>query len=251
MKASELKYNMDPVISIRGLRKSFDDLDVLKGIDMHLNKDENIGVLGRSGTGKSVLIKCIVGLEKFNEGEINVFGNDISKLNIFELNDLRKDIGFLFQGGALYDSMSVKENLLFPLRRNAAQLIDGEKEDLIDEALESVGLIEAKYKMPSELSGGMKKRAGLARTLVLQPQIILYDEPTTGLDPFTSQGISELIVKVKEKYKTAAIIVTHDMKCAHITADRMIIMDEGAILAEGDYNSLQKNQNKTVQGFFN
>jgi len=250
MRVPELKYNMDPVISIVGLHKSFEDLHVLKGIDMHLNKDENVGILGRSGTGKSVLIKCIVGLEKFNEGTITVFGNNISELSLFAMNDLRKDIGFLFQGGALYDSMSVKENLLFPLRRNATQLGEAEKDELIDEVLESVGLFDAKNKMPSELSGGMKKRAGLARTLVLQPQVILYDEPTTGLDPFTSQGISELIIKVKEKYKTAAIIVTHDMKCAHLTADRMIIMDEGSILAEGDYSELQKNDNKTVQGFF-
>jgi phospholipid/cholesterol/gamma-HCH transport system ATP-binding protein len=251
MKTPGLQNTIDPVISIKGLYKSFDDLFVLKGIDMRLNSYENLAILGRSGTGKSVLIRCIAGLEKFEEGRIEVFGKDISTLSIFELNDLRKEIGFLFQGGALYDSMSVEDNLLFPLRRNAAQLSDAEKNDLVDDVLESVGLLEARLKMPSELSGGMRKRAGLARTLVLKPKIILYDEPTTGLDPFTSRGISELIVKVKEKYKTTAIIVTHDMKCARTTADRMIIMDQGTILAEGKYRDLQHNENATVQGFFN
>jgi phospholipid/cholesterol/gamma-HCH transport system ATP-binding protein len=168
----------------------------------------------------------------------------------FDLNELRKQIGFLFQGGALYDSMSVEENLLFPLKRNAAGLTESEKNDLIDDVLESVGLLEAKYKMPSELSGGMKKRAGLARTLVLQPSVILYDEPTTGLDPFTAQGISELIIKIKERYKTASIIVTHDMKCAKATSDRLIIMDEGKIIAKGTFSEVKTINNKTIQGFF-
>lgn len=238
------------MIKIRGLHKSFGEQVVLTDINLDLRANENLVILGRSGTGKSVLIKCIVGLEVFERGMINVLGNDIGNMDEFELNDLRKKIGFLFQGGALYDSMTVEENILFPLSRNARNLSDGEKNDLVDEVLESVGLLDAKYKMPVELSGGMKKRAGLARTLVLKPRVILYDEPTTGLDPFTSHGISELIVSVKEQYKTAAIVVTHDMKSARITADRMIIMENGEILAKGTYDELKKVDNKIVKGFF-
>ena len=166
------------------------------------------------------------------------------------LNKLRKNIGFLFQGGALYDSMTVEENLLFPLKRNAPDLNEKDKNELVEDVLDSVGLLDAKLKMPSELSGGMKKRAGLARTLVLKPKIILYDEPTTGLDPFTAQGISELIIKVKKRYNTTSILVTHDMKCARTTADRMIIMDEGKIIARGNYKELQKIDNEIINGFF-
>jgi len=231
--------------------KSFGDLEVLTDISLTLSMDENLVILGRSGTGKSVLIKCIVGLEKHDHGSILVLGNDIGTMDEFALNELRKQIGFLFQGAALYDSMTVEENLLFPLIRNAPGLSENEMNGLVDEVLDSVGLLDAKYKMPSELSGGMKKRAGLARTLVLKPKIILYDEPTTGLDPFTSDGISELIVSIKNRYKTAAIIVTHDMKCAKTTGDRIIIMDNGQILAMGKYNDLQKMKNETIQGFFN
>ena len=238
------------VIKISHLNKSFGDLQVLFDINLSLREDENLVILGRSGTGKSVLIKCIVGLEKADTGSIEVLGNSITDMDEFSLNELRKQIGFLFQGGALYDSMSVEENLLFPLKRNAPGLSEAEKNDLIDDVLESVGLIDAKYKMPSELSGGMKKRAGLARTLVLQPKMILYDEPTTGLDPFTSRGISELIIKIKKRYKTAAIIVTHDMNCAKTTSDRLIIMDNGRILAKGDFKEVEKIDNDTIQGFF-
>lgn len=238
------------VIKISGLNKSFGDHQVLFDINLDLVVDENLVILGRSGTGKSVLIKCIVGLEKADSGTIEVLGNIIGEMDEFSLNELRKQIGFLFQGGALYDSMSVEENLLFPLKRNAPGLTEGEKNDLVDDVLEGVGLIDAKYKMPSELSGGMKKRAGLARTLVLQPKVILYDEPTTGLDPFTAHGISEMIIKVKKRYETAAIIVTHDMKCAKITSDRLIIMDEGKILATGNFDEVKKIKDKTIQGFF-
>ena len=187
----------------------------------------------------------------FDSGTIYVLGNNIGDMDEFELNDLRQNIGFLFQGGALYDSMTVEENLLFSLQRNARHLSMSEMQDIIDEVLESVGLLDAKKKMPVELSGGMKKRAGLARTLVLKPKVILYDEPTTGLDPFTSLGISELIVKVKKRYNTAAIIVTHDMKSARITADRMIIMENGEILTRGTYNEVKQVDNEVVQGFFN
>lgn len=246
----ELNLMDHQVIKITGLNKSYGDHQVLYDINLSLSIDENLVVLGRSGTGKSVLIKCIVGLEKVDIGSIEVLGNSIMNMDEFSLNELRKQIGFLFQGGALYDSMSVEENLLFPLNRNAPGLSESEKDDLIDDVLEGVGLIEAKYKMPSELSGGMKKRAGLARTLVLQPKIILYDEPTTGLDPFTARGISELIIKVKERYNTAAIIVTHDMKCARTTSDRLIILDEGRIIARGKFSEVKKIENNTIKGFF-
>jgi phospholipid/cholesterol/gamma-HCH transport system ATP-binding protein len=240
-----------PAIEIKSLYKSFGELEVLEDINLSLSMDENLVILGRSGTGKSVLIKCIVGLERYDQGKIFVLGNEIGSMDEFALNELRKNIGFLFQGAALYDSMSVEENLLFPLKRNAPNLSEKQMGILVDEVLESVGLLDAKFKMPSELSGGMKKRAGLARTLVLKPKIILYDEPTTGLDPFTSDGISELITKVKDRYKTAAIIVTHDMKCARTTGDRIIIMDQGKILARGSYNDLKEIKNETIQGFFN
>jgi phospholipid/cholesterol/gamma-HCH transport system ATP-binding protein len=238
------------VIEIEDLNKSFGDNQVLFDINLHLAMDENLVVLGRSGTGKSVLIKCIVGLEKPDTGTVKVLGNNIGEMDEFSLNELRKNIGFLFQGGALYDSMSVEENLLFPLKRNARELNESEMNELVDNVLESVGLIDAKYKMPSELSGGMKKRAGLARTLVLKPRIILYDEPTTGLDPFTSEGIIELILKIRELYETSAIIVTHDMNCARETSDRLIILDEGRIVASGKYSEVQKIKDRTVQGFF-
>ena len=247
----EAKKNHGHVIDIKGLNKSFGENHVLKDINLQLSPDENLVILGRSGMGKSVLIKCIVGLEDFDSGTIYVLGNNIGDMDEFELNDLRQNIGFLFQGGALYDSMTVEENLLFSLQRNARHLSMSEMQDIIDEVLESVGLLDAKKKMPVELSGGMKKRAGLARTLVLKPKVILYDEPTTGLDPFTSLGISELIVKVKKRYNTAAIIVTHDMKSARITADRMIIMENGEILTRGTYNEVKQVDNEVVQGFFN
>jgi phospholipid/cholesterol/gamma-HCH transport system ATP-binding protein len=249
MTEGEMKYNHH-VIQIHNLNKWFGDNKVLSDINLNLSEDENLVILGRSGVGKSVLIKCIVGLENIDEGNIEVLGHSISSMDEFELNKLRQNIGFLFQGGALYDSMSVEENLLFPLKRNASDISASEKDDLVDEVLESVGLLDAKHKMPSELSGGMKKRAGLARTLVLKPKIILYDEPTTGLDPFTSQGISELVVKVKKRYKTTSILVTHDMKCAKVTADRMIIMDNGRIIARGKYNELQNTDNEIIRGFF-
>ena len=239
------------IVEIRELYKSFGEQEVLKNVNLKLDDNENLVILGKSGTGKSVLIKCIAGLEKFDLGVIEVLGKNIAGLNQFELNELRKDIGFLFQGGALYDSMSVEENILFPLKRNARDLSVGEMNDRVDEALDSVSLIDAKYKMPVELSGGMKKRTGLARTLVMKPRFILYDEPTTGLDPFTAKGINDLIVSIKEHYKTASLIVTHDMETAKKTADRMIVMEEGEILAKGTYDELKNIDNEIIKGFFN
>jgi phospholipid/cholesterol/gamma-HCH transport system ATP-binding protein len=241
-----------PVISIKGLYKSFGkDNDVLKGIDLFINKGENLVVLGKSGSGKSVLIKCLVGLVIADEGEIKVFGTDISSLDNTGLNGIRARIGFLFQNSALYDSMSVKQNLAFPLKRHSKKLSAIEVADKIKEVLESVGLEDAIEKMPSELSGGMRKRVGLARTLILNPEIILYDEPTTGLDTITSHEISGLILAVQKKYKTTSVIITHDMACAKLTGDRLVILKDGMIHAEGTYDELEKSSDEWVRSFFN
>jgi len=206
----------EEVITVESLYKSFDENPILRGIDMTLNKGENLGIVGKSGIGKSVLIKCIVRLIEPDAGVISVLGTNILDCDSNELNELRKKVGYLFQGGALYDSMSVRENLFFPIRRTQFKDKKLDTEELIERSLRSVGLLDAIDKMPSELSGGMKKRIALARTLILKPEIILYDEPTTGLDAVTSGEISELILKIREEYNTAAIIITHDMKCAKI-----------------------------------
>ena len=239
------------ILSITNLSKSFGDNDVLKDINLTVKKGENLVVLGRSGSGKSVAIKCIIGLVPVDTGEINIFGTDITKLTSKELNEIRLRVGFLFQNGALYDSMSVRQNLTFTLRHHSPNLNRDEVEAAVVEALENVGLEEAIEKMPSELSGGMRKRIGLARTLIIKPEIILYDEPTTGLDSITSKEISELIVSIREKYKTTSIIITHDMPCAKITGDRIVILNEGVIYAEGTYNELEKSDDKWIRSFFN
>ena len=213
-----INTKVGPVINIKGLYKSFGkNTDILKGVDLTVKKGENLVVLGKSGSGKSVLIKCLVGLVTADKGELKVFDTDITKLNNQQLNAIRVRIGFLFQNSALYDSMTVRENLSFPLKRHSKKLTNKEVEHSVNEALESVGLKEAIDKMPSELSGGMRKRIGLARTLILRPEIILYDEPTTGLDTITSREISELILHIQKKYKTTSIIITHDMACAKLT----------------------------------
>jgi len=228
----------DPVISIQGLKKSFKDHEVLKGIDLEVYKGENLVVLGKSGSGKSVLIKCLVGLEYPDEGEIKVFDQDISQLRYDELNALRVRVGFLFQNAALYDSMTVRENLVFPLRRHKKSMTREKKEAVITEMLENVGLEDSIDQMPSRLSGGQAKRIGLARTLILRPEIMLYDEPTTGLDTATSHEISELMVRMKKKYNISSITITHDMSCAKLTADRIVILKEGIVVAEGSYEEL-------------
>ncbi|WP_026707358.1 ABC transporter ATP-binding protein [Flavobacterium frigidarium] len=241
----------NPVIEINNLHKTFGaDNHVLKGINLTLNKGEDLVVLGKSGTGKSITIKCIVGLIKGDEGEIKVLGQDIMNLNTKELNKIRVKVGFLFQSAALYDSMSVRENLDFTLRRHNADISEEEITSEIEEVLESVGLAEAIDKMPSELSGGMRKRIGLARTLILKPEIILYDEPTTGLDTVTSKEISELILSIQKERKTSSIIITHDMACAKLTADRILILKEGVVYTEGTYEELEKSEDEWVRSFF-
>ncbi|MBF7091515.1 ATP-binding cassette domain-containing protein [Flavobacterium sp. ALJ2] len=239
-----------PVIEIKDLHKSFGDNDVLKGINLTVNKGEDLVILGRSGEGKSITIKCIVGLVIPDKGNITVLGEEIIGLNRSELNKIRVKIGFLFQSGALYDSMTVRENLEFTLIRHSKELTAQEIESQVIDVLDSVGLADAVDKMPSELSGGMRKRIGLARTLILKPEIILYDEPTTGLDTITSKEISELILDIKKKRKTTSIIITHDMSCAKLTADRVMILKDGVIHAEGKYEELEKSEDKWVRSFF-
>lgn len=240
-----------PVIKIRGLYKAFgQNNNILKGVDLTVNKGENLVVLGRSGSGKSITIKCLVGLIEADRGKIKVFDTDIALLNNNQLNAVRVRIGFLFQNSALYDSMTVRQNLEFPLKRHVKKISAKATEEAVIEALESVGLAEAIDKMPSELSGGMRKRIGLARTLILKPEIILYDEPTTGLDTITSREISELILAIQKKNRTTSIIITHDMACAKLTGDRLVILKDGVIGAEGRYEELENSDIPWVRSFF-
>jgi len=234
---------------IEHIKKSFGNNDVLKDISLKIEKGKNLVVFGKSGCGKSVLIKCLVGLLVPDGGKIIVFGKDISSLSEEELDVLRKKIGFLFQSGALYDSMSVRENLEFPLRDLKGKSRE-EIDSLVIEALRNVGLEEAIDKMPSELSGGMRKRIGLARTLILKPEIMLYDEPTTGLDPITSREISMLILDVQKKHNTSSIIITHDKECARITANHIMMMKDGLIGAEGTFQELSESKDEWVTAFF-
>lgn len=238
------------VLTIKDLTKSFLSLDVLKGVSLELFKGENLVVLGKSGSGKSVLIKCIVRLLNADSGEIKVFDKDVNSLNLKELSELRKKIGFLFQSGALYDSMTVKQNLEFPLKRIKKDMKGKEIQEKIEEVLENVGLPDSLDKMPSELSGGMRKRISLARTIIVDPQIMLYDEPTTGLDPITSDEISELILKVQKKYKTASIIITHDIKCALHTADRVVMLKDGQVYKEGKLEIFENSKDTFINAFF-
>jgi phospholipid/cholesterol/gamma-HCH transport system ATP-binding protein len=241
----------ESVVEITDLSKSFGTQEVLKKISLKLYKGENLVVLGKSGTGKSVLIKCIVRLLESDEGTINVLGESVTTLNGKELNMLRQKIGFLFQSGALYDSMTVRQNLEFPLRRIKSELTDQEIDEKIIEVMENVGLSDTLDKMPSQLSGGMRKRLSLARTVVVNPQIMLYDEPTTGLDPVTSDEISQLILDVQKKYKTSSIIITHDIKCALKTANRIIMLSEGDVYKEGSVDDFENSDDPLIQSFFN
>jgi len=240
----------EPVIEILNLYKSFGSQEVLKDLSLKLFDGENLVVLGKSGSGKSVLIKCIVGLLRSDSGTIHVFNQDVTTISRKDLDEVRQKIGFLFQSGALYDSMTVKENLEFPLKRMKKQLNQKEIDDKILEALENVGLPEVIYKMPSQLSGGMRKRISLARTIVVDPLIMLYDEPTTGLDPVTSDEISLLINEVQKKYKTSSIIITHDIECARATADRLIMLRDGEVYMEGSLNKFENSTDKIIKSFF-
>lgn len=240
----------EAMIEITDLCKSFGENIVLNHFNLVLNKGENVAVLGKSGSGKSVLIKCIIGLLKPDSGTINVFGQSISHLNHSELDKIRVRIGFLFQSNALYDSMTVRENLQFPLRRHSIRLTKSEEDALLKEALENVGLFHTIDMVPVELSGGMRKRIALARTLILKPEIILYDEPTTGLDPITGNEISELMVEVQEKYNTASLIISHDMKCIKKTTDRIVILMNGKAYANGTYEELKLLTDPVVKQFF-
>lgn len=241
---------MEKVIEIHGLKKSFNGNEVLKGIDLVVNKGENLVVLGKSGEGKSVTIQCIAGLLKPDEGSVRVLGQEVQELQDDELKKLRTRMGFLFQHAALYDSMSVRENLAFPLKQVLKIKDRKEIEQRSMEVLEAVGLADAIDKMPSDLSGGQRKRMGLARTLIVNPEIILYDEPTTGLDTITSKEISKLMMTVKEKYKSSAIIITHDMACAKLTASRIVIMSDGQYIAEGSYSELEQSNDEKINSFF-
>ncbi|HLW18966.1 MAG TPA: ATP-binding cassette domain-containing protein [Cyclobacteriaceae bacterium] len=228
----------EKVIEIRGLKKSFGDNHVLREVDLDLYKGENVVVLGKSGTGKSVLIKIVVGLLTQDEGSLLVLGKDVKKLKGKELNALRLKIGFSFQASALYDSMTVRENLEFPLERNVKNLSRAERDKEIEQVLDSVGLLQAINQMPAELSGGQKKRIGIARTLILRPEIMLYDEPTAGLDPITCIEINNLINQVKETYNTSSIIITHDLTCAKETGDRVAVLLDGVFGAEGKFEDV-------------
>jgi phospholipid/cholesterol/gamma-HCH transport system ATP-binding protein len=238
------------VIEINNLRKGFDGKEVLKNLSLNLYNGESLVVLGKSGSGKSVLIKCIIRLLQPDAGTITVLGDNVNELSRKGLAEMRKKIGFLFQSGALYDSMTVRQNLEFPLKRIKKNLSYKEVNEKVEEALENVGLADTLNKMPSELSGGMRKRISLARTIVVDPMIMLYDEPTTGLDPVTSDEISALINEVQKKYKTSSMIITHDIECVRATADRIIMLQDGEVYLEGNLEVFEKSTDALIRSFF-
>jgi phospholipid/cholesterol/gamma-HCH transport system ATP-binding protein len=240
----------EKVIEIKNLRKEFGTQEVLKSVSLHLFKGENLVVLGKSGSGKSVLIKCIVRLLDSDNGTIQVLGEDVSALNSDGLRELRTKIGFLFQSGALYDSMTVKQNMEFPLRRIKKNLSQKEIDEKVKEVLEHVGLPDTLNKMPSQLSGGMRKRISLARTIIIDPMVMLYDEPTTGLDPVTSDEISSLINDVQKTYKTSSLIITHDIECARTTANRIVMLLDGEVYSEGNLEKFEKSTDPIIKSFF-
>lgn len=249
----ESKYtsaSKKPVIRIKNLCKKFGDQVVLDNFCLEMYEGENLVLMGKSGSGKSVMIKCLVGLMEPDSGEIEILDNDILKMKHHEIDILRAEIGFLFQGSALYDSMTVQENLEFPLRRHKQKLNGSTTEVLVEEALENVGLAKTKDLMPAELSGGMQRRIALARALILKPKIILYDEPTTGLDPITSKEIIQLMMKIQEKYHTSSLIITHDVDCARVISNRMILLLDGTNYAEGTFQELLASKDPKIKAFF-
>lgn len=248
---NEIKNIKRVMLEIKNLRKSFGDNHVLNGFNLTLHEGGNLVIMGKSGSGKSVMIKCLVGLLQADSGSIKIMGQEINTLNQTDLDILRTEIGFLFQGSALYDSMTVRENLEFPLRRHKSKMdANVSISELVNEALENVGLLYAIDLMPSELSGGMKKRVALARTLILKPKIILYDEPTSGLDPITSKEIIELMRRIQTQYKTSSLIITHDVDCARVVSDRIILLVDGINYAEGTYAELSTSKEAQIQAFF-
>jgi len=244
------RSNRKKVVEIRDLHIAFGDRKVLDGVDLDLYEGENLVILGRSGSGKSVLIKCMVGLLRPDSGEIKVLGYDVKKLSAKDLNELRKQVGFSFQLSALYDSMTVRENLEFPIRRNLGIDQKEKLDEMVKKALEDVALGHTVDQKPVELSGGMKKRVGIARTLILQPKIMLYDEPTAGLDPVTSMELNQLIMEVRKMYKTSSIIITHDISCARQTADRIVALFDGKNKFEGTFDELKRNEAPELRSFF-
>jgi phospholipid/cholesterol/gamma-HCH transport system ATP-binding protein len=240
----------EPIIEIVNLNKSFGDNHVLNNFNLTVRRGENVVVLGKSGCGKSVLIKCVVGLLKYDEGSLKVFGKEIKELNQKQLDEMRARIGFVFQSSALYDSMTVRQNLEFSLRRHGKEKSKQEINQLVEEMLDNVGLLNAINLMPSELSGGMRKRIGLARSVILKPELILYDEPTTGLDPITAEEISNLMLAMQHKYNISSIIISHDMHCARLTANRLAVMIDGANFAEGSFEELIAVSDPKVHAFF-
>lgn len=249
-KSKAPKEQRSVVASIRGLKKSFGNREVLKDVNLDLYRSENLVILGRSGTGKSVLIKCMVGLMKPDAGSITILGKNVFSLQPKELNELRLQIGFSFQGSALYDSMTIRQNLEFPLKRNLGISDRTKLNEMVMTALEDVGLAHTVNQMPAELSGGMKKRVGIARTLILKPKIMLYDEPTSGLDPMTSMEINDLILSVREKYKTSSIIITHDISSAKHTSDRIVALIDGHNKLEGTFDELKEVTDPDLEPFF-
>jgi phospholipid/cholesterol/gamma-HCH transport system ATP-binding protein len=245
------KTNIKPIIEVKDLHKSYGTNHVLDGFHLELYEGENLVVMGKSGSGKSVMIKCLIGLEQSDSGSIIIMDKNMNDIHREELDEIRTEVGFLFQGSALYDSMSVRENLEFPLRRHTKKFgIIEDTTPLVMEALENVGLANTINLMPNELSGGMKRRIALARTLILKPKIILYDEPTTGLDPITSKEIIMLMKSIQEKYKTSSIIITHDIDCARVIANRMILLIDGINYAEGTFTELSASKDPKIEAFF-
>ncbi len=247
---NEIENKNIVILEISNLKKSFGEINVLDGFNLTLHKGENIVVLGKSGSGKSVLIKCLVGLLKPDSGKIKIFNKDINNQSAIELDKIRSKIGFLFQSNALYDSMTVKENLEFPLRRHWIKINQLEIDKMILQALYDVGLTHTLNMMPIELSGGMRKRIAIARTLILKPEIILYDEPTTGLDPITGKEIIKLMIEIKNKYNTGSLIISHDMNCVKLASDKVAVLIDGKCFAFGNYQELKLNTNPLVKQFF-
>jgi len=248
--AATIQDDKQVVLNILGINKSFGSNHVLKHFSLQVHKGENVVVLGKSGSGKSVLIKCVIGLMHPEEGSIEVLGKKVEDMNHRQLDEMRVKVGFLFQSNALYDSMTVRENLEFPLRRHWIETKRDNVNELVLEALNNVGLSHTIDMRPSELSGGMRKRIALARTLILKPEIILYDEPTTGLDPITSRDISNLMCDLAKKYNTSSVIISHDMNCVKIVADRIVMLIDGCCYAQGSYEELSQSKDPKIKSFF-